>query len=159
MAISQARLKAVEVQQVEIPAKKSGKKAVEVDDRGVIGQLRLAAQPKNRLALVVGVLLGGLVPVLSFWLAHHEIAAESGWMILTQVQTYLVLGGLAYSAKSVYQWGKEAFHCGWKAVGFLILVEGTMVFSGTMWLSVIALVYLVGINAVSTGVNLALGKK
>jgi hypothetical protein len=67
----------------------------------------------------------------------------------------LVAGGLVYSAKTVWQWGRLAFACPWKATGFVLLLEGVMVLSRIEWLSVAALVYLVGINAIATGCLLA----
>jgi hypothetical protein len=120
---------------------------------GVVGQLRVSFQPKNRMALILGLFLGALVPVIAFWLAHFER------MSFDSPVTYVVLGGLMFSAKSVYEWGAQAFHDRFKAVGFLVLVEGTMILSHTMWLSVMCLGYLMFINAVATGTNLALRKR
>lgn len=114
----------------------------------VIAQIRAAS--KSPAALLVGALLGGFVPVASFVVAHYE------WAAFWTLQTLLVAGGLAYSAKTVYQWGKLAFQCGYKAAGFVVLVEGTMVLSATPWLSFAALAFLVGINATATGCTLAL---
>jgi hypothetical protein len=155
---SSSQLKVVPVSTpVQITPKTRAVKApIDPTKLGVIDQIRQAAKPANRMALVVGILLGGLVPIASFTLAHYEVNPLIP--IYMQLMSYLVLGGLAYSAKSVYQWGAMAFHDGWKAAGFLVLVEGVMICSSTPWLSYACLAYLVGINAVSTGCNLALKK-
>lgn len=114
---------------------------------GVVGQIRIAMS--NPAALVMGALLGGIVPVASYHLAHHE---SKGW----DLALLLVLGGLVYSAKTVWAWGKLAFDCSWKATGFVLLIEGVMVTSKTPWLAVTALAYLVAINAIASGCSLAL---
>lgn len=124
-------------------------------DLGVVGQIKLALLPKARLATSMGFLLGGFVPLATFWLSHHELDATP---IYAQLVSYIVLGGLVYSAKTVYAWGKLAFQAPVKALGFVVLLEGVMVLSHTGWLSLMALVYLVCINGIATGCNLALPK-
>jgi uncharacterized membrane protein HdeD (DUF308 family) len=100
--------------------------------------------------MVVGCLLGGFIPLATYFIAHFEL--DTFW----SVNTVIVLGGLAYSAKTVWQWTYLAFDCRYKATGFVMLTEGVMVFSHTPWLAVCALSYLIGINAVATGCLLAL---
>ena len=112
--------------------------------------------PRAILATTLGVLLGGFVPLASFWLSHHELDATRP--VYTQVTAYIVAGGLLYSAKTVYAWGKLAFHMSIKALGFVVLLEGVMILSCTPWLTTMALVYLIAINGVATGCNLALPK-
>lgn len=114
---------------------------------GVIAQIRAATN--NPIALLVGCLLGGFVPLASYFVAHQEV--KTFW----SVPTLLVVGGLVYSAKTVFQWGKQAFNCGWKATGFILLLEGIMILSSIPWLGHLSLVYLVSINAVATGCLLA----
>jgi hypothetical protein len=97
-------------------------------------------------------LLGGFVPLASFFVAHFELSAITP--LYTQRALYLVLGGLAYSAKTVWQWGTLAFQNGFKAFGFVVLLEGVMVTSHILWLSIAALVYLMAINGIATGCNL-----
>lgn len=117
---------------------------------GVLGEVRLACHPKNRLAALLGGLLGGGVPVASYWLAHHELSrGPLVWV--------LVGGGLVFSALTVVRWGVHAFGSAVKAVGFTVLLEGVLVGSATPWLALGALAYLVAINAVATGTQLALG--
>lgn len=120
---------------------------------GVVDQVREALKPKNRLATFLGFLLGGLVPIASFVVAHGEI--DHSRPMYTQLGTFLVLGGLVYSAKTVFDWGRRAFNSGAKAMGFVVLLEGVMVAASTPWLGLTALAYLVAINGIATGCNLS----
>lgn len=119
---------------------------------GVVQQVRVAMAARNRLASLAGFLLGGLVPLATYWVAHFEM---TGAALYAQLSTYLVLGGLVYSAKTVYDWGSLAFKLPIKAVGFVVLLEGVMVTAKTPWLGVVALVYLIVINGVATACTLA----
>ena len=123
---------------------------------GVVDQVRHALRPANRLPTALGFLLGGFVPLASFVVAHHELNKDQP--LYLQLASYLVLGGLLYSAKTVYEWGARAFQSGWKALGFVVLVEGVMVTSTVPWLGYAALAYLVCINGIATGCTLALEK-
>jgi len=124
---------------------------------GVVAQVRTALKSHNRLATALGFCLGGIVPLASFVVAHYEIhATEALW---AQLPTYLVGGGLLYSARTVFTWGRLAFSNGAKAAGFVVLLEGTMVASHIAWLSFVALGYLVAINGVATACNLTLRSK
>ncbi len=123
---------------------------------GVVDQVREALKPRNRLAACLGALLGGIVPVASYVVAHHELEATRPWW--GQFASLLVAGGLLYSARTVYGWGRLAFGEPAKALGFVVLLEGVMVLSTTPWLALTCLAYLVGINSVSTGCALSLGR-
>lgn len=123
---------------------------------GVIAQLRDAFRSENRLAAFTGLLLGGIVPLATWCLAHYEVKGDGLVDVFTGGFTpYLVIGGLVYSAKTVWQWGKLAFGCHWKATGFVLLLEGVLTMSHTSWLNIAALVYLMGINAIATASILA----
>jgi hypothetical protein len=101
----------------------------------------------SKVAAIIGFSFGGFVPVGIYTICHHE---------LTDVYSFLgliALGGLVYSATTVYQWAKLLFKNPFKAVGFTLLLEGIMVFSHITWLSVIALCYLVFINGVAGAVE------
>ncbi len=121
--------------------------------KGPVEQLRDGLRPKARVATAMGFLLGGFVPLASFILAHYEIdrAAPFTW----QPAAPIVLGGLVYSAKTVFAWGRLAFRSTAKAFGFVVLLEGVMVVSKTQWLSFAALAYLIAINGIATGCNLS----
>lgn len=116
---------------------------------GIVDQVRAAGARRNRWSMACGAILGGFVPVASYVVAHYE-APERPALIA------LVVGGLAYSALSVYGFARLAFGSAVKALGFVLLLEGVMVFSGIPALGLASLVLLVGINAISTGVRLAL---
>jgi VIT1/CCC1 family predicted Fe2+/Mn2+ transporter len=118
----------------------------------VVDQVRIALKPRYRLATFLGFLLGGFVPIACFFVAHYELSDLAP--LYAQKGLYLVLGGLTYSARTVWQWGRIAFQNAYKAAGFVVLLEGVMVSSHILWLSVAALVYLVAINAIATGCNL-----
>ena len=113
---------------------------------GVVAQVRRAFARGNRLAAVVGLLLGGFVPLAVYVVARGESGAFSGheraWALIT--------GGLIYSAKTVFEWAKLAFTSSFKSVGFVVLLEGVMVTSTTRWLALVALGYLIAINGVAT---------
>jgi hypothetical protein len=121
-------------------------------ERGVIAQTRFALRPRGRLGFVVGLLLGSFVPVATYVTTHDEIdftlALYSQWAVL------IALGGLLFSAVTMYRWGKQAFHSTPKALGFVVLLEGVMVTAHTHWLALAALGVLSAINGVSTACNL-----
>jgi len=123
---------------------------------GVVEQVRTALKDKNRLATVIGFLIGGFPPVASFFVAH--VAPEGIPLWMHYASYALVLGGLIFSAKTVWQWCRLAFLCPYKATGFVILAEGVMVTHIIEWLSIASLVYLVAINGVATGCNMALAE-
>lgn len=120
---------------------------------GVVEQVRLACSREHRLATFIGALVGALVPFQTFFVAHYQLHGY------TDARAVLVLGGLIFSASTVYQWGRLAFGASLKAFGFTLLIEGVMVASSSQWLSIVALVYLCGINAIATGVMLARGSR
>ena len=109
----------------------------------IIAQIEVAA--RNPLPALIGALLGALVPSATFMVGHYELAS---W---TEPKALIVLGGLVFSALTVFRWGRLAFGSSVKALGFVILAEGVMTFCSTAWLSLVALGYLVLINAIATG--------
>jgi hypothetical protein len=121
---------------------------------GVVEQVRLASQREHRLAGLCGFLLGGFVPLATYVVSHVEYDRAQAWY--AQMATLLILGGLLYSARTVYDWGKLAFSVPAKAAGFVLLLEGVMTFSASHWLGVAALVYLMVINGVATATRLVL---
>jgi hypothetical protein len=116
---------------------------------GVVEQVRRSFRAENRLATLVGFILGGFIPVASWELAHCECKK------LMSIPALLVIGGLMFSAKTVFDWGYQAFGA-WKAAGFVLLMEGVMVYSGNWTLNMVALGLLVFINGLGTGATLSL---
>lgn len=114
---------------------------------GIVTQIRIAFRSRNRMAAVAGLLMGGAIPFMGYFIAHHEL---SRWLT---IQGVMVCGALLFSALTVWQWGRAGFACPWKATGFSILLEGVMVFSEQPWLAQLALAYLIVINGIATGVR------
>ena len=92
------------------------------EDSAVVSQVKASFKPHNRLATMMGFLLGGFVPIASYVVAHYEVSRTVE--VWAQLSSYLVLGGLVYSATTVYAWGTMAFRSGVKATGFVVLLEG-----------------------------------
>lgn len=124
-----------------------------IASRSVVAQVKAAFSPVNRVAAVLGGLIGGSVPFGAYWIAHNELALSAA--LWTQFKFYLLIGALLFSAKTVYQWGKSAFQDAWKAAGFVVLTEGIMVASSTPTLSAFFLALLMGINFAATAATLA----
>lgn len=118
-------------------------------DRDVVSQIKVAFS--NPLPLLIGALIGALVPLATYTVGHAELGT-AGW---GSVPGAIVIGGCLFSAITVYKWGRRAFNSALKAVGFVVLSEGVMTFSSTPWLSVLMLGCLIAINAVANGSNLA----
>ena len=117
---------------------------------GIISQVQKAS--KSRVASTIGFILGGVVPVGVYWIAHHE-AEFQPW------KWGLVTAGLIYSAKTVFDWARIAFKHPAKALGFVVLLEGIMTSSTTLWLQLVCLTILVGINGTSAACQLALDRR
>src|ERR1700759_5162999 len=95
--------------------------------RGIVAQIHIAA--RNPLPALIGALLGALVPAATFTVGHHELTSWS------KPKALIVLGGLVFSALTVFKWGRLAFGSPVKALGFVVLAEGVMTFCSTAWLS------------------------
>lgn len=139
---------------------------------GPLAQFRHAAQ--SPVALALGAVLGAFVPCSTFVVVHlggllqvrdgavtHASWEHPGWA--------LVLGGLGFSATTVYRWGCSSFrpsagalsslevtYTHGKALFFVLLIEGVLMLAPIPALSYVALALLVLINALSTGAALAL---
>lgn len=132
---------------------------------GFMTDLRSTA--KKPLELLIGTAFAGFVPVAIFETAHRALPAvlsmaegNASFYWLFAGLIVIILGGLLYSAPTVYATGLEAFNGKKsKAVGFTILIEGVMTLVPIGWLQVTALVLLVAINAVGTATGLARGKQ
>jgi len=108
----------------------------------VIQPIRRAGQSGNRLAALVGMVIGGFVPFVTFTVVHHEVATNPYLWIL-------VVAGLVYSAITVFKWAKMALGNSQKAVAFCVLLEGTLTFVHSAYLTYGALFILIFINATS----------
>jgi len=123
----------------------------------VVSQLECAI--KNPHAALIGAVIGGLVPWFGRTLAHGEIpsAWAGGNTGLALGMLAVVLGCAAFSAISVYKFGKAAFGDSKKAMGFTLALEGVMLVSHGAT-SNLALAVLIAINAVANGAVIALAR-
>lgn len=123
---------------------------------GVVDQVVLAFNARNRLATVLGFIAGGIVPVATYVEAHSDL--NDSLPLYSQAASFMVLGGLVFSAKTVFTWAKRAFRDGWKAAGFVVLLEGVMITSHVPVLPLVLLAILVAINGIATGCILSLDR-
>jgi hypothetical protein len=137
--------------ELDRPKRKKSEPERELNPKNVIDQVRIAFQKNNRIAAFLGFFLGGFVPILTYSVAHFDMFVSAYY-----IPQIIVCGGLFYSAFTVFEWGNAAFRNFIKAAGFLLLIEGTMIFSHLLWLNITALFFLVMINGIATGVNLAI---
>jgi hypothetical protein len=114
---------------------------------GAVEQMVRAFSAGNRLSALMGITLGGFIPIAVYCLVHNEVATHPWHWVMAA-------GGLAFSAISVVVWAEQAFHMRIKALGFVLLLEGTVTFSTERWLGLTGLVILVFINGVSAAVAL-----
>lgn len=124
----------------------------------IVSQLECAA--KNPQATAIGALIGGVVPWFANTLAHGQLpsAWSAGNMGLAMVMLVVVLGCALFSALTVYKFGRAAFGCQKKALGFTLALEGVMLVS-TGTTSVAALIVLIAINALANGSVIALARE
>jgi hypothetical protein len=147
-----AKLEAAERERkAKEPAPKPARVALTSENAGVIEQVKLSL--RSPLAFTVGLVLGFFVPFATYSVSHTEI--DWSRRLWQQPAAYFVLGGLIFSAATVYGWGQKAFLQRSKALGFVLLMEGTMITSHTKGLAIAALAYLCAINGVATACNLA----
>jgi phosphatidylserine synthase len=118
----------------------------------VVQDVQTALDKRRRIPAVIGAFLGAVIPFLTWHTAHADLDITKGWL---QFQALFCAAGLLYSSLNVYSWGEIAFRNKMKAFGFVLLMEGIMVSSKTLWVSLLVLGYLMIINAVATATNLA----
>jgi hypothetical protein len=104
---------------------------------------------RNPLAAWVGCLFGAAVPVATYLVSHYEASKGMPWLWT------IVAGGLFVSAPTVYEWAQAAFQNRPKSLGFVLLLEGTMILSGIQAIALSCLGLLVVINAVGAAACLA----
>lgn len=124
----------------------------------VVSQLECAVRHPRAAAL--GALLGGVVPWFARALAHGELpdAWRAGDRALALGTATVVLGCCLFSVLTVYKFGLAAFGDARKAAGFVAALEGVMLVSrGTT--SIVALLILVAVNAVTNGCSIALSRE
>lgn len=111
---------------------------------------QLKEMRKHPLVTVLGCALGGFIPAATYVVAHYEAPQTPHlWLI--------VAAGLVFSPLTVWQQARGWFGCPYKAFGFVGVLEGVMVFSSTVALTLGALSILVVINGLSVGYSLVGG--
>lgn len=118
---SQTRLRISDVVTTK-RAPKAHKEVLVVDQ--IIGACKKGL--RNRIALWAGLIGGGIIPLGSWLITHYELCAFHGWDLAWQVQTYAVLGGLLFSAITVFTWLKSAYANPYKATGAVVFLEVVM---------------------------------
>lgn len=102
-------------------------------------------RPKvSRVEVGLAAASAAFVPIGVYVTSHKAMAMGTTSSIPLWI---LSVAGLIYSIPSVAAWAKSWTSCKWKAYGFTIMLEGIMVLSGEMWLSIISLALLAGVNA------------
>lgn len=127
---------------------------------GIPDQIREALAPRSRIAMAVASVFGGGVPYAAHRIAHVGLDGVWGadWTSpRSWVYATLLLGCLLYSAPKVYRWALLALGRRAEALGFVVLTEGIMTLYHEAGLALGALVVLVVINAIATGVRVARG--
>jgi hypothetical protein len=127
-------------------------------ERTVIEQVEISFRWHNKLAILGGFLFGAIPPIATFTVAHEAVKPGTIGELAGQFASYFVLGGLAYSSITVYQWKLMAVRNRYKAFGFVLLTEGVMTFINIPWLCYLALFQLVVINWVANTYNLTVDK-
>jgi phosphoglycerol transferase MdoB-like AlkP superfamily enzyme len=131
----------------------------------VIDQIRIVFKVVNWLPLLIGSVLGGTAPALTFTVAHYLHPLSSGaaidtWGAWVSIWTPVVVAGLTFSGITVYQWFEQAFKIRAKALGLVVLIETVMTCATSVpVMCYLALGLLVTVNAVATATTLALNAK
>ncbi len=133
---------------------KVSKPVISPEDLGPVEKIRLAFHRRSRVAACFGLVFGGIVPLATYNQAHVEI--DRALPLQGQVAAYLALGGLIFSALTIFEWGRRTFGNPVKACAFAVLLEGVMLTSHQTWLAWLVLALLIFVNAVALACNVAL---
>lgn len=98
----------------------------------------------NKFETLLASAAASFIPVGVFFTSHKALL---GPISTTWPLVVISLAGLIYSIPSVVTWAQSWTGSKAKAIGFTVMLEGLMVGSGEMWLSVISLLLLGGVNA------------
>lgn len=101
-----------------------------------------------------GAAKGAAMPVGAFWTSHFDLTEFDPAHPLADPKlaalVFVVAACLAYSVTTVWKWGRQCYGNAWQATWYVIGLEGLMIFSPTLPLAVVALLLLIGINAIAT---------
>lgn len=118
----------------------------------ILDQIKTASDKKSKVALVIGCILCGFPPAASFLVAHFEVS-QYPWMWV------LVIGFVAYSFKTVYDWSLILTKHWLKAIGLTLGLEAASTFSHLLYVAIPAVTILVGINAIAGACALIMDTK
>ena len=90
----------------------------------IINQLHTAV--RNPTALLLGGACGALVPLGTSYVTHELLAGE---LAQRSILPLLVFGGVVFSSLSVYAFARTVFGSWYKALGFVVALEGYMTFT------------------------------
>jgi len=112
-----------------------------------VDQAVAVLRSSSRLSALFGLALGAFVPLASYTVIHVEVNARP--------ELWVLVGAcLLFSAFSVFGWARQAFGHTFKALGFVALLEGVLMFSHVVWLSLSGLGILMVLNGVTAAVTL-----
>ncbi len=119
---------------------------------GIVDMVKKAGHKKHRVSMLIGFVLGGWVPAVSYLVVHYHVQDQPMlWL--------LVGGGMTYSGLTVFSWARVAFKHPMKALGFVIIMEGALIFVPDPWIGLPSLAMLIGINGLACGTNLILDSR
>jgi hypothetical protein len=127
---------------------------------GPIAEIRHSKE--SPLALTVGALFGGAAPLVNFSTVHladlvvFDLAQKKLTVNLESPLWFMVAGSFVLSSKSVFRWAYSTFGDWVSALGLVFMLEGCLVFAPHIAMGVIALVFLVALNAAAYGSVLSL---
>lgn len=132
----------------------------------VLEEVETSFKAGNRGASFVTVSLGALAPLATY---YHTCVVDEGQPVLSQWSTYLAAGGLVYSGLTIYRWmysmlshGETSkagrIGAGAKALGFVVLTEGTLAHPPNWWIGAMMLIMLMVVNAISMHARAVLAK-
>ena len=126
----------------------------------VIEQVEIALAAGNRKAGFLSIPAGALTPLA----VHCNMAGADIW------NTVLAVGGLMYSGITVFNWmfqtfaveaetSFERYRAAAKALGFVVLMEGSLVHAPQAWLQWTMVVLLGATNAIAQHASMVLAKE
>jgi hypothetical protein len=100
---------------------------------------RVTASQKKTVGQFMAAIAAAFLPVVSFVVAHYEMA-ENHWKII------LVIAALMFSAPTLVDWAVRWTNSKFKAIGFTALLEISMLASSTAFITYVGLAILCVIN-------------